>query len=174
MKPYPNETWIYVVFRKYDSGKDSCYKVFWIGSENGNGGVSTLLAEEWVEKVYDICRISDRLMMIKIAIENSIITVLSCYAPQVELDNTIKDAFYDILNSTVNNVSAAETLVIYGDFNSYVWKVANGYEGVHGVQGYGLRNTEGECLLEFAVAHYPVVGNTHVHISITWVVTVAK
>ena len=119
--------WIYVVFRKYDSGKDSCYKVFWIGSENGNGGVSILLAEEWVEKVYDICRISDRLMRIKIATENSIITVLSCYAPQVELDNAIKDAFYDILNSTVNNVSAAETLVIYGDFNSHVGKVANGY-----------------------------------------------
>ena len=46
-------------------GKDSDYKLFWIGSENGNGGVSILLAEEWVENVYDICRISDRLMMIK-------------------------------------------------------------------------------------------------------------
>ena len=46
-------------------GKDSDYKLFWIGSENGNGGVSILLAEEWVENIYDICRISDRLMMIK-------------------------------------------------------------------------------------------------------------
>ena len=69
-------------------GKDFCYKVFWIGIENGNGGVGILLAEEWVEKVYDICRISDHLMMIKLAIENNIITVLSCYAPQVGLDNT--------------------------------------------------------------------------------------
>ena len=60
----------------------------WIGSENGNGGVSFLLPEEWVEKVYDICMISDHLMMIKLAIENNIITVLSCYAPQVGLDNT--------------------------------------------------------------------------------------
>ena len=113
-------------------------------------------------------------MRIKIATENSIITVLSCYAPQVELDNAIKDAFYDILNSTVNNVSAAETLVIYSDFNSHVGKVANGYEGEHGAQGYGLRSTEGERLHEFAVAHYPIVGNTHFHISITQVVTVAK
>ena len=73
--------------------KDSCYKVFWTGSENGNGGVGILLAEEWVEKVYGICRISDCLMMIKLATENNIITVLSSYAPQVGLDNTIKDAF---------------------------------------------------------------------------------
>ena len=69
-------------------GKDFCYEVFWIGRENGNGGVGILLAEEWVEKVYDICRISDRLVMIKLAIENNIITVLSCYAPQVGLEIT--------------------------------------------------------------------------------------
>ena len=85
-------------------GKDYRYKVFWIGSENGNGGVGFLLAEEWVEKVYDMCRISDCLMMIKLVIENNIITVLSCYAPQVGLENTIKDAFYDLLYSTFNKV----------------------------------------------------------------------
>ena len=134
-------------------GKDFCYKVFWIGIENGNGGVGILLAEEWVEKVYDICRISDHLMMIKLAIENNIITVLSCYAPHVGLGNTIKDAFHDLLNSTVNKVSATETLVICGNFNGHVGKVANGYEGVHGDHSYGLRNTEEERILEFAVAH---------------------
>ena len=141
-------------------GKDSYYKVFWIGSENGNGGVGILLAEAWVEEVYDICRISDRLMTIKLPIENNITTVLSCYAPQVGLDNTIKDAFYDLLYSTVNKVSAAETLVICGDFNDHVGKVANGYEGVHGGHGYGLRNTEEERILEFVAVH-DLVANTH-------------
>ena len=115
-------------------GKDSCYKVFWTGNEIVNGGVGILLAEKWVEKVDDICRIFDRLMMIKLAIDNNIITVLSCYAPQVGLENTIKNAFYDLLNSAVNKVSAAEVLVICGDFNGHVGKVANGYEDV--------RNTE--------------------------------
>ena len=71
-------------------GKDSRYTVFWIGNEIGNGGVGILLAKEWADKVYDICRISDPLMMIKLAINNNIIRVLSCYAPQVGLDNTIK------------------------------------------------------------------------------------
>ena len=89
-------------------------------------------------------------------------TVLSCYAPQVGLDNTIKDAFYDLLCSAVNKVSG-ETLVICGDFNGHVGKVANGYEGVHGGHGYGLRNTKGERILEFVVAHDLVVANTHFH-----------
>src|SRR3989442_14855809 len=38
-------------------------------------------------------------------------------------------------------------------------KVA-GYEGVHGGKGYGIRNTEGEMLLEFADAMKLVVLNT--------------
>ena len=135
----------------------------WIGSENGNGGVSFLLAEEWMEKVYDICMISDHLMMIKLAIENKIITVLSCDVPQVGLDNTIKDAFYDLLNSTADKVSAAGTLVICGNFNSHVGKVANGYENVHGGHGYGLRNTEGEHILEFPLLHDIFAGNPHFH-----------
>ena len=50
-----------------------------------------------------------------------------------------------------------------GDFNVHVGKVANGYEGVRGGHGYGLRNTEGERILEFAVAHDLVVANTHFH-----------
>ena len=57
-------------------------------------------------------------------------------------------------------MSATETLVICGDFNNHVGKVANGYEGVHGGHGYGSRNTEGKRILEFAVAHNLVVGNT--------------
>ena len=46
-----------------------------------------------MEKAYDICRISDCLMMTKLAIESIIIKVLSCYASQVGLDNTIEDTF---------------------------------------------------------------------------------
>src|SRR2546425_5046147 len=36
----------------------------------------------------------------------------------------------------------------------------DGYEGVHGGKGYGVRNTEGEMLLEFADAMKLVVLNT--------------
>ena len=41
-------------------------------------------------------------------------------------------------------------------------KVVTGYEDVHGGNGYGMRNTEGKRILEFAVAHDLVVGNTHI------------
>ena len=39
--------------------------------------------------------------------------------------------------------------------------IADGYEGIHGGNGYGKRNKEGENLLDFAVANNLVVTNTH-------------
>ena len=141
-------------------GKDSRYKLFWVGNKNGTEGVGVLLSEEWIEKVYDINRVSDRIMLIKLSIDKKIITVLSCYAPQVGLDNIVKDNFYDQLHDTIRKVSDAETIVICGDLNGHIGKDANGYEGIHGGHGYGIRNKEGENILEFAVAHNLFIGNS--------------
>ena len=84
--------------------------------------------------------------MIKQATGNKIRTVLSCYA-------------HDQLQDTVRKVGADETLVICGDLNGHIGKLANGYEGVHGM--YDLKNKEGEHILEFTVAHNFVVGNSY-------------
>ena len=100
-------------------------------------------------------------MMIKLAIDNKIITVLSCYAPQVGLENIIVYNLYDQLQDTIRKVDAAKTLVICGDLNGHIGTLANGYEGVHGGYGYGLRNKEGEHILEFAAAHNLVVGKSY-------------
>ena len=72
-----------------------------------------------------------------------------------------KRCFFDQLNSTVNKVSAAETLVICGDFSGHVGKVASSYEGVHDSHGYGLRNTEGEHILELLLCTILLLG-THI------------
>ena len=96
-------------------GKDSRYKIFWVGNEKGTCGLGILLSEEWIEKVCDFNRVSDRTIMIKLAIDNKIITILSFYAPQVSLENIIKDIFYDPLHDNGRKVGADETLVIRAD-----------------------------------------------------------
>ena len=50
-----------------------------------------------------------------------------------------------------------ETLLICGDFNSYIGKAALGYKGVHGGYGFCKRNIDGEKTLGFAVAKNLVV-----------------
>ena len=84
------------------TGKDSRYKFFWVGNDQGTSGVSVLLAEKWVNKVYDIKRVPDRIMLIKLLLEEAVLTVLSVYAPQTGLEESTKDAFYDSKLSSQN------------------------------------------------------------------------
>ncbi|MBJ5565721.1 hypothetical protein JGG61_23040, partial [Salmonella enterica subsp. enterica serovar London] len=49
---------------------------------------------------------------------------------------------------------------IAGDLNGHVGVKSDGYEGIHGGFGFGLRNSEGERILEFCDALGLIVGNT--------------
>ena len=44
------------------TGKDSEYKMFWVGSKTGLGGVGILVSREWIEKIVDVKRVNERLM----------------------------------------------------------------------------------------------------------------
>ena len=62
---------------RYITGKDTRYKFFWVGNDQVTSGVGVLLAEKWVDKVYDIKRVSDRIMLIKLLLGEAVLTVLS-------------------------------------------------------------------------------------------------
>ena len=55
--------------------------MFWIGNELDKGGVGVLLAEKWIDNVFDVKRVSNHLMMIKMIVGEVFVTVLSVYAP---------------------------------------------------------------------------------------------
>ena len=62
--------------------------------------VGIFLAEKWTYKVIDICRVSDKMFIIKILVQG--ITVISVYAPQCSLDESQKGYFYDCLASAAS------------------------------------------------------------------------
>ena len=142
------------------TGKNSKYKLYWMGNQSGSGGVGILLADKWMDKVFDITRVTDRILVMKVCVDKIIINIISVYTPQVGLDTSIKDEFYDNLLSVVSRINTREKLYICGDFNGHIGSKPEGYEGVHGGNGYGQRNQEGERILEFATAHDLVVGNS--------------
>ena len=57
-------------------------------------------------------------------------------------------------------MSASAILFVCGVFNGHIGKNADGCEGVHDGRGFGIRNLEGERILEFAVAHNLVLSNS--------------
>ena len=58
------------------------------------------------------------------------------------------------------NTDINQEVIVGGDMNGHVGQVANGFHESHGNFGYGIRNTEGERILEFAEAMGYVVTNT--------------
>ena len=113
-----------------------------------------LLPGKWVEK---LC---DRIKLIKLLVKDAIFTVLFTCAPQTGLEESTKDALYDCQQTVISKLPDKEILIPCGDWNGHVGRESAGYEGVHGSYGYGECITEGDRVLDFAVANYFVIGNT--------------
>ena len=128
-------------------GKDSRYKLFWSGNDNATGGVGVLLAEEWWEKVFEVVRVSDRIILIRMTIGKTVFVFVCVYAPQANLSEFEKDRFYQMLQCTVAKIPASEQLFVCGDWNGHLGSQSTGFEEVHGGQAIGKRNTEGERVL---------------------------
>ena len=60
-----------------------------------------LLVEKWVGKVFDVKRVSDRLMMIKMIFGEVVVAMLLVYAPQSGLTIAEKVLFYNNLQDIV-------------------------------------------------------------------------
>jgi hypothetical protein len=88
-----------------------------------------------------------------------VFNIISAYAPQIGLNESVKMQFWEKLDALVNSVPISEKLFIGGDLNGYVGSTRVGFEGVHGGFGYESRN-QGEGILNFALAYDLIVANT--------------
>ena len=98
------------------SGKDTQYKLFWIGNQEGNGGVGVMLAEKWIQKVIHVNRINDRLMLLKVFVGKRVVTIISTYAPQQGLSDDCQrknymQILYYILQKLTKNVIILQSLI---------------------------------------------------------------
>jgi len=83
-------------------------------------------------------------MVIRLVIQGQIFNVVSGYAPQTGWTQEEKDSSHDDLEVLIRNIPSMEHLMVGADMD------ADGYEGVHGRQGFGSSNEEVDrtCKLE--------------------------
>ena len=121
-------------------GKDARYKCFWIGNEPGIGVVGVLLEEKWIDKVFDSKPVSDRLMMIKIIVDEVCGYFVIGTCPTIWTFHSWKGVNLNL----VQTIDDSETLLIWCDFNGHIRKAGLGYEGIHVRYGFGKHNKDGE------------------------------
>ena len=140
--------------------KNSAYKFYWCGNKSGLGGAGFLLAEKWTHNVFEVHRVSNRILLLRLVLGQSVFTFVSVYAPQVSRQNEEKTIFYDELQKCISKVPSSEILIPLDDWNGRVGEKAGGFEDVHGGFGYGTRNSEGERILKFAMTNNLFVSST--------------
>ena len=144
---------------KLVGAKGRRYKLWWKG-DGGSGGVGVMMKEELAEKVLEVRRRSVRVIVVVMVIGRVMIRVISGYAPQQNRSEEEKVQFYDDVSEEIEQAGPDEFVMLLGDLNGHVGTSADGYEGVHGGYGYGVRNEEGCRVLELADAYSMVIGNT--------------
>jgi hypothetical protein len=96
---------------------------------------------------------------VKLRVGDLIFNVISAYAPQIGLNESVKMQFWEELDALVSSVPISE-LFIGGDLNGHVGSTRVGFDEVYGGFGYGSRNQEGEGILNFVLAYDLIIANT--------------
>jgi hypothetical protein len=107
---------------------------------------------------------------VKLLVGNLIFNVISAYAPQIGLNESVKMQFWEKLDALVSSVHISEKLFIGGDLNGHVV----GFNGVHGGFGYGSRNQKGEGILNFVLVYDLIVANTLFRKRVSHLVTLSS
>lgn len=136
------------------------YKLWYTGTTSGRNGVGILIDRSLKDGVVDVRRHGDRIILVRLIVGDSALNVISAYAPQVGLNESIKNQFWEDLDSMVSGIPISEKLFIGGDLNGHVGTSNVGFERVHGGFGYGSRNQEGVDILNWALAYDLLVANT--------------
>ncbi|XP_026746110.1 uncharacterized protein LOC113507456 [Trichoplusia ni] len=136
------------------------YKFYYCGSDGKRNGVGVVLDNRLKESVVDVKRVNDRLIAVKVIVDDIIFNIVSVYAPQSGCEESVKEKFWNDFDCLMMNVQDNEEVFIGGDFNGHVGRESDGYERVHGGRGFGNRNTYGEALLQAACAFDLAITNT--------------
>ena len=136
------------------------YKLWYSGAPSARNGVGITMTERLKDYVVQVERRGDRLMLVRLVIQEETINVISAYAPQPGLGAVEKKSFWDSLDELVRSCPEDQRLVLGGDLNGHIGVGADGYSGVHGSFGFGERNEDGRTILEFATAHDLLIANS--------------
>ncbi|WP_419612181.1 hypothetical protein, partial [Thiolapillus sp.] len=134
------------------------YTLFWSGKnkdERRLSGVGFMIKTSIARKLQNLpVGHSDRIMSLRLPIQdNKFATVLSVYAPTLQAETGVKEAFYRDLHNFLQQVDFGEKLLILEYFNARVGRDLELWEGVMGRHEIGNCNDNGRLLLEFCSEH---------------------
>jgi hypothetical protein len=100
-------------------------------------GVGIVLDKSLKDGVVDIKWQGDKIILVKLLVGDLLVfNVISDYASQIGLNESVKRQFWEEWDTLVSSVSIFEKLFIVGDLNGHVGSTRVDFDGVHGGIGY--------------------------------------
>ena len=118
------------------------YKLIYHGESTKRNGVGVIVSENIKSNVIEVKRVSDRLMIVRLAFGKAVVNVVSAYAPQMGCTDDEKEKFWESLENKLQSIPSEERIIMGADLNGRVGRSRNNYERVHGGYGYGECNEE--------------------------------
>src|SRR2546425_1286432 len=135
------------------------YKVFFSGGKHRRRGVGVILREEVVKSVMMCEPISDRIMVMRLKMAPINVLLVQIYAPCEDEKEEEKERFYERLDQVIGEYKKGrKCLIVMGDFNGKVGDDRE--EDIVGPFGLGVRNDNGERVMNFSKRHNLFVTNT--------------
>jgi exonuclease III len=123
--------------------EDTGFKLWYTGNMSTKNGVGIVLDKSLKDGVVDIKRQEDMIILVKLLVGDLVFKVISAYAPQIGLNESVKMQFWEELDALVSSVSIFEKLFI-GDLNGHVGSTRVGFDGVHGVSDMRVGTKKGK------------------------------
>lgn len=144
--------------------EEADYSIFWTGKTDGprTAGVAFAIRNTIARKLEALpTGISPRIMTLRVPLEKERhLSLVNVYAPTMTYPNEEKEAFYQELTSVICRIPKDDKLLILGDFNARVGTDWETYTGVIGKFGKGMKNSNGELLLNFCTQQGLCITNT--------------
>jgi hypothetical protein len=83
------------------------------------------------------------IIFVKLFVGDLVFNIISDYAPQIGLNESVKMQFWEELNALVSSVPLSEKLFIGGDLNEHVGSIRVGFDGFMGVSGMEVGTKKG-------------------------------
>jgi len=91
-----------------------------MGGEERSDGVRIFVAEKWVDSVVSV----ERVLILKVVLDNGLLNVFTVYAPHSGKPEEEKESFWNEMLHLVSCIPQNEMVVLGGDMNGHVgtWK----------------------------------------------------
>ena len=103
--------------------------------------------------IIEVTPVNERIRRLRIRHSFGVISLVSVSALTEASDLTVKDAFYAMPESEVDQCPRRDTLSVLGDFTASTGTDRDGYEMCVGPHGSGTVNLSSTKLLDFARSH---------------------